>query len=185
MNDLGRRLQGNGWTQSYQPVGRLSWRYGDEGEIGDYGRELDLRSAVATTSYTLNGAEQSLRAFVSAPDDVLVAFVAGSEAEMAAEFSSPHPLVIEEVERAGDTTWQCFAGRVPAMVFPDYVDEADPVRYASDQPDDDGSVPTGMGFAVVVAVDRRADGVRLIGYCRHGISRLGQPAWCRSPCARR
>jgi alpha-L-fucosidase 2 len=64
---------------SYQPAGNLFLDFKHEAKPGSYRRELDLQTAVATTSYDLvgtgidgNAAHFVRTAFVSAADDVMV-----------------------------------------------------------------------------------------------------------------
>lgn len=67
-DDLARRLHASGWTESYQPVGRLTWRYAAEGPeagVSDYVRELDLARAVASTRYRRGGQDHRLESFVA------------------------------------------------------------------------------------------------------------------------
>lgn len=163
VDELARRFQSQGWTQAYQPAGRLTWRYGAEGPPQTYARTLDLASAVASVETTVGGAAQSVVSFMSGPDDVLVSIASGSDVELEPAFDSPHPLLVCERELTGDVAWSVFAGRVPADVLPyAHPDGADPVVYADDAPDADGAVDAGMGFAVVVAVQHQGAGTRLI-----------------------
>ncbi|MET7400539.1 glycoside hydrolase N-terminal domain-containing protein [Dactylosporangium sp. NPDC005572] len=127
---LARSLQGSAWTQSYQPLGRLTLTYGPASTDG-YHRSLDLASAVAVTAH--GGTE--VASFVSAPDGVLVVSVPGVPA-----FHSPHPGVTSR-EIDGCVVW---TGQAPEWVLPNYVADRSPaVTYG----------PAGMGFAVAAAVD--------------------------------
>ncbi|GGM05170.1 glycoside hydrolase N-terminal domain-containing protein [Dactylosporangium sucinum] len=132
---LARSLQGPAWTQSYQPLGRLTLAYGSAGSASTdgYRRWLDLARAVAVTRH--GGAE--VTSFVSAPDDVLVVSVA---APGAPELHSPHPgVTLGELD--GCLVW---TGQAPESVLPNYVVDRSPaVTYG----------PAGMGFAVAAAVD--------------------------------
>jgi alpha-L-fucosidase 2 len=60
------------YTQSYQPLGDLVIRYDAAGEPTNYRRDLDLRTAAATTRYQLGSVVYTREAFVSAPDQVVV-----------------------------------------------------------------------------------------------------------------
>ncbi|GIF71555.1 glycosyl hydrolase family 95 catalytic domain-containing protein [Asanoa siamensis] len=66
-----RRLQSD-YTQSYLPFGALSLEVGHRGSPVGYRRELRLRDAEAVVSYRVGGSRVTRRAFVSAPDQVLV-----------------------------------------------------------------------------------------------------------------
>lgn len=113
---LARGLQGNAWTQSYQPLGRLEWRYAADPVPTGYRRWLDLAEAVAVTAL----GPVRLAGFVSAPDGVLVLSATGPGTVLAApRLHAPHPGVAPR-EAGGVTVW---AGRAPAHVLPNYVAE--------------------------------------------------------------
>ncbi|MGI5132185.1 glycosyl hydrolase family 95 catalytic domain-containing protein [Pseudonocardia sp. CA-107938] len=152
---LARQLQSPGWTQAYQPLGSLLWHYGPAAD-GSYQRELHLADAVATTSY----GPVELAAFVSAPAGVLVC-TATADAEL--PLALPRFLHVHPTAVTTEPGWLVATGRAPAVALPDYVDREPAVVYADDEPGPDGTVPAGMGFAVVVAVQRVGPGeVRMI-----------------------
>ncbi|UFS58724.1 glycosyl hydrolase family 95 catalytic domain-containing protein [Subtercola endophyticus] len=165
-------LQSDGWTQSYQPVGGLLWDYASDGVApgADYQRVLNVADAISTTQYSTAVGLVSLESFVSAPDGVLVATVSGASASWSPpSFDSPH-LHTEITHRMdGGAHLMTVTGRAPASVLPNYIDEPDAVRYATDPPDADGLVDAGMGFAVCVIVERVNDGeTRLIAAVETG-----------------
>jgi alpha-L-fucosidase 2 len=166
---LARELQAPGWTESYQPLGRLTWRWGpddesdtgepDTDEPGTYQRQLDLTSATARVE-TGSG---SMETYVSAPDGVLVAEADGASAspdsalESVLGFDSAHPVDVT-VSTEDGVAWLVAVGRAPSRALPNYgVDQADAVVYDEAAPDGDGLVDAGTGWAVVAAVtaDRR------------------------------
>jgi len=58
---------------SYQPLGDLRITFEKlDGEVADYRRQLDLDTAVARTSFVINGARHTREVFASAADKVLV-----------------------------------------------------------------------------------------------------------------
>ncbi|MGC4069454.1 MAG: glycoside hydrolase family 95 protein [Polyangiaceae bacterium] len=57
---------------SYQPLGDLLVEFPEHDGATDYRRELDLRTAIALTSYTVRGVHFERELFVSYPDQVLV-----------------------------------------------------------------------------------------------------------------
>jgi alpha-L-fucosidase 2 len=59
-------------VRSYQPLGDLFIDYEWTGEPENYSRELDLKTGIATTCYTVNGKQFVQEVFVSAPDNVIV-----------------------------------------------------------------------------------------------------------------
>ncbi|PRY11077.1 glycosyl hydrolase family 95 catalytic domain-containing protein [Kineococcus rhizosphaerae] len=161
-DELAVQLHGPGWTQSYQPVGRLAWHH-DPGagteEVQGYVRDLDLSRAVAGTRYSRDGAERVVEAFVAPGASALVALAPTAGEDLpAVEFTSPHPLLLHRVEEVAGGTLLLAAGRVPAGVVPNYVPSEDPVRYADDDPAADGTVARGGGFAVAALVHADGDG---------------------------
>ncbi|MDG6107008.1 glycoside hydrolase family 95 protein [Dactylosporangium aurantiacum] len=158
---LARQLQGDAWTQSFQPIGHLEWRYADPDGVAGYRRHLDLADAVAVTGYDSACGPVRLTAFVSAPDDVLVVSATGpgSLASTAPpRLHSPHPVTAGVVD-AGAGPCLLWTGRAPAHVLPDYVDREPAVVYATDT---GAAVPAGMGFAVAAAVRQTPDETRLV-----------------------
>ncbi|GAA3239451.1 glycoside hydrolase N-terminal domain-containing protein [Dactylosporangium siamense] len=151
---LARRLQGDAWTQSFQPLGGLEWVYADAEDVSGYHRHLDLADAVAVTDYATASGPVRLTAFVSAPDGVLVVSVTGPGSLAAAVppvLHTPHPATTGVVD-AGAGPCLLWTGRAPAHVLPNYVDRTPAVAYNA----------AGMGFAVAVAVRHSAHETRLI-----------------------
>jgi alpha-L-fucosidase 2 len=56
----------------YQPFGDLKLSFPGHDEVEGYSRELDLETAIATTTYRVNGATYTRQAFASFPDQVIV-----------------------------------------------------------------------------------------------------------------
>ncbi|GAA3283752.1 glycoside hydrolase family 95 protein [Dactylosporangium vinaceum] len=164
---LAVRLQGTAWTQSYQPLGQLEWRHGDQRAITGYRRHLDLAEAEAVTQYSAASGAIRLAAYASAADGVLVVTATGAgtvPAAVAPRLHSPHPGVtaarIVDPVAGPCVVW---TGRAPAHVVPNYVADRHPaVVYATDTPAADGTVEAGMGFAVATAVRRTAEGLLLV-----------------------
>ena len=70
-NDIiGSKMIGGGQAK-YQKVGMLKIASGHE-NIGDYSRQLDMNTGVATTTYTCGGKRYKQESFVSHPDQVMV-----------------------------------------------------------------------------------------------------------------
>lgn len=157
-DELALAMQGPGYTESYQPVGRLEWRYAADQPINDYRRELDVAEAVATTAYDTPAGPVRMQSFVSQPDGVLVVTVTGGGSAaadaVALTFGSDHPTVKVIRRQDDDTRWLTATGRAPSHVLPNYVDRHPAIFYADDEPGEDGTVAAGMGFAVVAAVQR-------------------------------
>lgn len=158
---LSRQMQGEGWTQSYQPLGVLNFAYADAQDAPGYHRQLDLEMATAEHGYGQGDGAVRLRSFVCTSADVAVVLAEGagllSPAEMSIAWECQHP-----VERAewveGGVRWVRIMGRAPSMVIPPYIEADDAIVYAEDAPDADGSVAAGMGFAGVAALSMLTDG---------------------------
>ena len=56
----------------YLPLGELNTELQLDGKAREYSRSLDIGSAVADASFTVNGVTYTKEYFVSAPDDVMV-----------------------------------------------------------------------------------------------------------------
>ena len=88
------RLMGLPKTQmAYQPMGDLLLDLeGVPGPVGDYRRELDLDSAIATTSFTLGGTRYRRTVFASPTEQVIVVhLVADRPFDLRIGLRSPHP----------------------------------------------------------------------------------------------
>ena len=70
-DQLCRKMQGL-FAEAYQPVGNLRLEFVHAGPITNYRRELNLDTACARTSYSVDGVQFERSAFASAPDQVLV-----------------------------------------------------------------------------------------------------------------
>lgn len=141
--EASRRLQGPD-TESFQPLGDLLLEYGTScgDELnGEYGRELDLATGVATSWMTCGGAPVTQQVLASAVDGALVVRVERDAPgpELTVRLRTPHTVLDERHSRDTFT----LAGRVPATVAPDHAGRVEPIRY-----DDDA----GMVFAVTVRV---------------------------------
>lgn len=77
-DQLCRKMQGL-FAEAFQPAGALHIDCVHAGEIVDYRRELDLRSAIATTRYRAGDVTFERTAFASAPDRVIVLRIVASK----------------------------------------------------------------------------------------------------------
>jgi len=165
-DELGRTLQGRNWTQSYQPLGAIELAYAGD-DATEYRRQLDLSEAVAST---VHGGR--LDSFVSNPDGVLVAVASGqgvrSLAEAKLSFRAAHPDTDISISEEHGTVWLVATARVPVHVLPNYVPGDVPVRYDDATPAADGTVAAGMGYAVVAALQRDGETLRLIASAASG-----------------
>ena len=171
-DELARRLQSDLWTQSYQPVGRLTWNWGDPARAGEYRRSLNLDVAEANVVH----AAEEMRAFVSAPARVLVAETTGNPGAASAVFTSPHPVLREDRSNEGGVEWIIAAGRAPKLVLPNYMPPTDGVLYGGEATGPGATAPAGMGWAIAAAVVRGPAGrTRLIAAVTSGFRGYLEP----------
>jgi alpha-L-fucosidase 2 len=74
---LCRKMQGL-FAEAYQPLGNLRLEFVHNGATTDYRRELNLDTACARTSYSVNDVRYERLAFSSAPDQALIVRVTAS-----------------------------------------------------------------------------------------------------------
>lgn len=75
-------LSKNGFGKPYQTVGSLRLHFNGHGEYTAYRRELDLKRAVATTTYTVDGVTYKRETFVSLTDDLVIVRLTASRPSM-------------------------------------------------------------------------------------------------------
>ena len=126
------------WSQSYLPLGSLYIECLHSGGIEHYIRQLDLRTAVASVTYTQGAIRFERSCFVSYPDNCIVLRMTSSEG-VDYVFSADSPL------KSAVTAWKnrlYLTGECPSCVPPVYAQEAVPVVY-------DGE---GINFAAIGSV---------------------------------
>ncbi|WP_138946999.1 glycoside hydrolase N-terminal domain-containing protein [Plantibacter sp. M259] len=163
-------LRGTTFTESFQPLGRLTVDYASPDGGSHSTRISDLARGVVETTSTSGGQAITLRAFVSAVDDVLVVELLGDGVrEPRVGFATPHPSTTEE-RTVGDTRWWSATGRAPTSVRPSYLggDDDEAIRYPTDVPDVEGLVDAGMAWALTIAVQAIPGGFRLVAGARSG-----------------
>jgi alpha-L-fucosidase 2 len=152
-----QKMQGP-YTESYQPLGDLRLSFDLAGNLTAYRRELDLRTAITTTRYTVGTVAFVREAFVSAPDQALVVRLTASvsgQISLGITLESPHP---HALARTGADS-MLLTGRAPAHVTPSYYAVEPAISY-------DAAGNAGMAFAACLAVVAegglvRDDGQRL------------------------
>jgi alpha-L-fucosidase 2 len=144
--DESSKLQGP-VSESFQPLGDL-WITEthrpavDVRPVQAFRRDLDLRSALASTTIKRAGVTTTRRTFASAPDDVIVTLVTSDTPGalyLTITATTPHP--DGRVDARGNDL--VCVGHVPSHVEPPHRGAADPVQYESD---------AGMAFSFVTRV---------------------------------
>jgi alpha-L-fucosidase 2 len=88
-NIISKKSQG----QIFQPVGNLELSFPDHQNFIDYYRELDIETAVAKTSYKINGVTYTREAFTSFHDRVMVIKLSANQSgklSFTADFTTQH-----------------------------------------------------------------------------------------------
>lgn len=107
------------WNECYMPLGNLNLRFGVEGQVEDYRRDLDLSTGVATVRYRQDGVTYTRETFVSYPDQVLVVRIQADKpgkVAFSANLTSP---LRHEVSPLGDRLRM--TGRCPIHADPHYL----------------------------------------------------------------
>ena len=142
-----RKMQGP-YNESYQPLGELQITFDHAGDVQDYRRELDLDTAICTTSYRSGATLITRQVLVSAPDQVIAIRVeakGGERLNLSVHFSS---LLKWSVEPDGATRLRMKA-KAPVHVEPNYVNSKDPVIFSEDE---------GKGMRCEALVDVKVEG---------------------------
>ena len=131
--DLVRHMQGP-YTQSYLPLGDLLIRQDTgrgKGNSADYSRDLDLRSGLASTTFSVDGVRYRREVFASAPADVIVMRLsADAPRKISLTVAVRSQLRARTVATSDVLSLQ---GRAPTQVDPDYFTaNNEPVVYDPD-----------------------------------------------------
>jgi alpha-L-fucosidase 2 len=142
---LCKKMQGP-FNQSYLPLGDLHLHWPSTGDVAEYRRELDLRTAIARVQFRHDGAWWTREAFISFPDQVLVIHLTCDRPEaifINATLTSPLRFQVRS-----ENGLLVMRGRCPAHVEPSYMDGLDPERIKTKGAViyDDGPNPEGMTF---------------------------------------
>jgi alpha-L-fucosidase 2 len=116
--DLVKNMQGH-FSQSYLPLGDLLLtQHTGAGDVSNYRRELDLRSAVTTTEFSKGGVRYRREAFASAPHQVIVVRLsADARRKISLTVNTRTPL---RGSTSIDDGVMVLSGRAPAQVDPSY-----------------------------------------------------------------
>lgn len=145
-DELCRKMQGF-YSESFMPMGDLHIQqtYKGGGDPSGYYRGLDLNTAIATTTYDLNGVTYVREIFTSAPDSILIIRITGSKPEQITLDMSLKSLLKNGVLAKGNNQI-IMQGKAPARVDPNYYNKKG--RNPIQQEDTDGC--NGMRFQMVL-----------------------------------
>ncbi|MCZ4222583.1 glycoside hydrolase family 95 protein [Pedobacter rhodius] len=130
---LAQKMQGL-YSESYMPLGdlKISQNFGNH-PVANYKRDLDIRRAIATTSFTVNGVNYKREVFSSAPDQVIVMKISASKPKML-NFTIGSSSQLRSGKSVLNGNILALAGNAPIHVDPNYVDnKKDPIRYGTMQ----------------------------------------------------
>jgi len=104
--------------QCYQPFGDLHFSFeGDENQVTNYYRELDIVNSVAKVSYTLDGVNYSREVFASFPDQLIIVRISADKKASVSfklNFSSVHTTCSSETPSKNVLV---FKGQAPGFVL--------------------------------------------------------------------
>lgn len=118
-----------GYTESYAPLGDLVLTFPNEGKYEKYRRELDLNTALATTTYEINGVNYKREAFISAIDNAIIVRISADKENSISFKASLKSLLKSKVLSESEDTIS-LKGVTPIKALPSYVNEAESVIYA-------------------------------------------------------
>ncbi|MGO4878884.1 glycoside hydrolase N-terminal domain-containing protein [Pedobacter psychrotolerans] len=129
-DQLTRKMQGY-YSQSYLPMGDVIIKQDLKGQKPTaYRRALSLDSALTSTLFTVNGVQYSRRAFISAPDQVMIIRLQASK-KGALNFSIAANSLLKYHQNIGDGGEMIVQGKAPANVLPVYYnpEKVEPITY--------------------------------------------------------
>jgi alpha-L-fucosidase 2 len=116
------------WSESYQPLGNLYIKHvGLDHQVEHYGRELDLETAIAKTSYKRGQVLFSREVYVSAPDQVMAVHLFSNQPGQVHITASLDSLQRYTLASSGSDL--ILSGRCPSHVEPNYVTHPNPVIF--------------------------------------------------------
>ena len=143
-----RKLQGP-YNESYQPLGELQLTFDHAGDVKDYRRELDLDTAICTTSYRSESTPITREVLVSHPDQVIairIEAAGGHKLSLNVGFSSLFKNWA--VEPDGSARLRLRA-KAPSHADPNYVNSKNPILYDDEE---------GKGMRCEALVQANAEG---------------------------
>jgi alpha-L-fucosidase 2 len=159
-------------TEPYQPLGDLWIEHLNlNGAAGEYERDLNLASGVATAGYrTGDGAAVKRQAWISAPDDVLVVRheASGGELNLRVTLDSALPYSTTVVEGADGELQLLMKGRCPSHIADNYrKDHPKPFLFEDDR---------GLSFAVRLQAVLEGEGGTIVRDSEGGSLRIANAA---------
>jgi len=124
--ELCKKMQGP-YNQSYQPLADIELVF-DGDNISGYRLELDLDTAIVTTTYTANGVQFKREVFSSVPSQAIVMRISSSQPGKLNFTASITSLLHFYVTSDGSNGLR-LAGKAPSHVDPNYLRTKNPILY--------------------------------------------------------
>ncbi|MCO5945440.1 glycoside hydrolase family 95 protein [Mucilaginibacter flavidus] len=123
-----KNMQGY-YSESYLPLGDLTITQDLKDTVPTaYYRDLNIRNAISTTRYTINGVTYTRQVIISAPSQVIVIhFTASKAGQLNFKLGAASLLKHSMVMLPGNQL--AMKGKAPAHADPNYVDSANPITY--------------------------------------------------------
>jgi alpha-L-fucosidase 2 len=138
-----QKMQGY-YSESYLPLGDLTITQNFKDTVPTaYYRDLDIRNAISTTHFTIDGTTFTRQIISSAPDQVIVIHLTASKTgQLNFKIGANSQLRYKSSVLAGNEI--ALKGRAPAHVQPNYINSANPIEW------DDSTGCKGMRFELLV-----------------------------------
>ena len=123
-----KNMQGY-FSESYLPLGDLTITQDLKDTVPTaYYRDLNIKNAISTTRYTINGVTYTRQVIISAPSQVIVIHLTASKAgQLSFKVGAGSLLIHNMVMLPGNQF--AMKGKAPAHADPNYVDSANPITY--------------------------------------------------------
>ncbi len=128
-NELAKKMQGL-FTESYMPLGDLTIKqnFKDTSPTAYY-RSLDIKNAITTTKFTIDGTEFTREIFASAPDQVIIVRLTSNRPKQLNFTAAASSLLHYKIITAADNEL-LMNGKAPAHADPNYFNvNKEPVFY--------------------------------------------------------
>ncbi len=143
---LAKKMQGL-YTESYLPLGDLVIKHHfQDTSATAYYRDLDLKNAVNTTKFTINGVEYTRQIFSSAPDQVMILKLTSSKPKKL-NFTASINSQLRHVRTSIGNNELVMKGKAPSHVDPNYYGKnKNPILWE----DTTGANCSGMRYEVIL-----------------------------------
>jgi alpha-L-fucosidase 2 len=128
-NEYAKKMQGY-YSESYLPLGNLTITQKLKDTVPtSYYRDLDIKNAIATTRYTIDGVEYTRQIISSAPDQVIVIHLTASKVgKLNFTIGANNELRYQNVVISDNQI--AMKGKAPSHIQPNYVDSEDPIAWS-------------------------------------------------------